>query len=332
MFMHSNIIMARRSNKIVARFGRALLSSSAVSSQLLEFPFARPHGADPPLEFAKLRKESPVSKVRIRETGAVSWLLTKHKDICNVLTDNVHFSKIRTREGFPELTKRGKLAAAAANPTFVDMDPPEHTKQRATVWPMMKPDYIESIRPMIQQVADENLKKMMSSPNSSADLVVDFALPMASTIIYKILGIPLADMQFFNEQNATRTNGSATAAAAAEANKAFVDRLKQIIETQVAAASSNKNEDTMINMMIHKQLKPGHMSLDEVVQVMFLMLVAGNATMVSMIALGVSTLLQHPQQLAELRANPSLMPNAVQEICRFHTASALATRKLLIHM
>lgn len=319
-------MFSRSSRLIVRSVGQ---SRTLASKKLLEFPFARPFGAEPPLEFAKLRKEAPVAQVTIRETGATAWLLTKHADICNVLTDNVHFSKIRTREGFPELTKGGKLAAASGKPTFVDMDPPEHTVQRATVWPMMCPEFVQTLRPMIKQIVDQNIKKMMSAPSGSADLVADFGLPVASTIIYKILGVPISEMAFFNEQNATRTNGSATSAAAAAANKAFVDHLQKVIESQIPAAADGK-DDTLIKMLINRQLNKGKMTLEEVVQVTFLMLVAGNATLVSMMALGVSTLLQHPSQLAELRANPALIPNAVQEICRFHTASALATRRIVI--
>jgi nitric oxide reductase len=64
------------------------------------------------------------------------------------------------------------------------------------------------------------------------------------------------------------------------------------------------------------------------VQIAFLLLVAGNATMVNMINLGVVTLLQYPEQLADLKADPGLAPAFVEELCRYYTASALATRRV----
>lgn len=77
-----------------------------------------------------------------------------------------------------------------------------------------------------------------------------------------------------------------------------------------------------------EQVKPGHLSRDDAVQVAFLLLVAGNATMVNMINLGVVTLLQHPEQLAELKKDSSLAKGFVEELCRFHQGSAMATRRV----
>lgn len=182
--------------------------------------------------------------------------------------------------------------------------------------------------PMIQEVTDTFIGEMMKSKEASVDLVSAFALPMASTIMYRILGIPTKDMAFLSTCNAVRTNGSSTATQASAAATEVVDYLKQLI---VSKAESPDGGNCLINTLINQQLKPKHIELDDLVQVVFLMLVAGNATMVSMIALGVSTFLQHPAQLAQLKADPSLYRNACEELCRLHTASALATRTFYKH-
>lgn len=293
-------------------------------SQLPHFPFKRPFGAEPPLEFAKLRKNSPVSKVAIVDEKTWAWLLTRHVDIRQVLSDNEHFSKIRTRPNFPELTAGGRIAAQSFRPTFVDMDPPEHTAQRGMVEPSICPAHTKAMLPMIQEITDKQIKEMMKSNEPSVDIVSSFALPMASTVMYRILGIPTKDMAYLSTCNAVRTNGSSTSAQASGAATEVVDYLKQLIVSKVEKPGSEKN---LINTLINEQLKLKKIELDDLVQVVFLMLVAGNATMVSMIALGVSTFLQHPDQLAQLKADPRLYKNAVEELCRFHTASALATRK-----
>eukprot|EP01032_Pedospumella_encystans_P015493 gene15493-17716_t len=217
-------------------------------------------------------------------------------------------------------------------PTFVDMDPPEHTVQRAMVSPMFSPEHVETLVPMIQEIANNRLKDLLASPSSKADIVAVFALPMVSEVMYRILGIPVKDMGYLSTCNAVRTNGSATAAQAATANQELVNYLTKLVETQanaVVSGAGRENAD-MISVLVREQLLPGHIELEDLVQVVFLLLVAGNATTVSMVALGVQTLLQYLDQLNELKDNPALMPNAVEELCRLHTASALATRRVTL--
>ena len=79
---------------------------------------------------------------------------------------------------------------------------------------------------------------------------------------------------------------------------------------------------------LHFQVKPGNLSQDDAVQIAFLLLVAGNATMVNMINLGVVTLFERPEQLKELQNDPGLAHNFVEELCRYHQGSAMATRRV----
>jgi nitric oxide reductase len=74
-------------------------------------------------------------------------------------------------------------------------------------------------------------------------------------------------------------------------------------------------------------VKPANIEKPDAVQIAFLLLVAGNATMVNVIALGVVPLAQHPEQLAQLKYNLSLAPQFIEELCRFHTASTLAMKR-----
>ena len=82
------------------------------------------------MEYAKLRSTEPVSRVELWD-GSHPWLVVKHQDITKVLTDD-RLSKQRQRPGFPEMSAGGK-EAAKSKPTFVDMDPPDHMKQRGMV-------------------------------------------------------------------------------------------------------------------------------------------------------------------------------------------------------
>ncbi|KAF2816401.1 cytochrome P450 55A1 [Mytilinidion resinicola] len=286
-----------------------------------KFPFARPAAAEPPVEYASLRATEPVSQVELWD-GSHPWLVVKYKDVCSVLTDQ-RLSKERTRPGFPEMSAGGK-AAAKNKPTFVDMDPPQHMQQRGMVAPIFTKERVENLRPHIQATVDRMLDAMVAARGENpVDLVEKLALPVPSYIIYGILGVPFEDLAYLTEQNAIRSNGSATATEASSANEELLNYLGKLVDQR----SSEPKED-LISKLDVEQVKPGHIDKSDAVQIAFLMLVAGNATMVNMINLGVVTLLQYPDQLADLKADPTLAKAFVEELCRFHTGSAMATRRV----
>ncbi len=164
------------------------------------FPFARPRAVDPAVEYAELRETNPVSQVELWD-GSHPFLIVKHKDITKVLTDD-RLSKQRQRSGFPEMAAGGK-EAAKNKPTFVDMDPPDHGKQRGMVASVFTQENVDKMRPHIQKTVDELLDTIVEARGDEpVDLVKHFALPVPSHIIYGILGVPFEDLEFLTHQNA----------------------------------------------------------------------------------------------------------------------------------
>jgi len=218
----------------------------------------------------------------------------------------------------------GGKAAAKNKPTFVDMDPPKHMQQRSMVEPIFTKENVEKMRPHIQKTVDNLLDAMLKKGGENpVDLVEKFALPVPSYIIYGILGVPFNDLEYLTQCNAIRSNGSATASEAANASQELLGYLEKLVDQR-----TRNPENDLISKLVVERLKTGQIDKSDAVQIAFLLLVAGNATMVNMIALGVVTLLQHPDQLKELKADPSLAKNFVEELCRFHTGSAMATRRV----
>jgi len=132
------------------------------------------------VEYAQLRRTERVSRVELWD-GTHPWLVVKHQDITKVLTDD-RLSKQRQRPGFPEMSAGGK-EAAKNKPTFVDMDPPDHMKQRGMVEPFFTKQSVDSLRPHIQATVDRLLDIMLKKGGKSPmDLIENFALPVPSYV------------------------------------------------------------------------------------------------------------------------------------------------------
>ncbi|KAJ9618995.1 hypothetical protein H2203_008811 [Taxawa tesnikishii (nom. ined.)] len=282
------------------------------NADLPHFPFARENGYEPSPVNARLRHDAPISKTKLFD-GSEAWMVMRHKDICTAL-DSDKLSADRRVDGYPEIHPGGSKAKES-NPTFVNLDDPEHAKQRAMLQSRFDPEAVEKMRPMMQETTNEILDELVKKggKDKPVDLIEEFATPLPTQIIYKMLGVPEKDVGELSTDSDVRTGTSRDAAESA--NKHLQEYMSKLVDQRI-----EKPEDDLISKLVVEQ--------DDITTLAFLVLTAGNAALINSIGLGVLTLLQHPDQLEELKRDPNLAPAVVNEVLRFHTASALNSRRV----
>jgi cytochrome P450 len=265
---------------------------------------------DPPPRYERLRNECPVSQVSMWD-GSKAWLITRQADVRAALTDE-RISANNLRPGFPEVSP-GAERFTQDTPTFVRMDPPEHTRLRGMINAEFTYKRAVAMRPQIQQIVDTCANDMLAK-SPPADLLTEFAQPIPSLVICLILGVPYEDREFFQRHATTFVTQGAGEAAIEAAGHELVRFLGELAESK-----ARKPADDLLSRLVVERERNGELTRDEVVAMAKLLLVAGHETTANSIALSVVALLYHSEQFAALRNDPSLIPGAVDELLRYLT-------------
>jgi len=264
---------------------------------------------DPPPQYERLRAEQPVSQVSMWD-GSKVWLVTRYEDVRAVLSDE-RFSGDNRRPGFPLFSARSENLTQN-DPAFVRMDSPEHDRLRGMVAAEFTSKRAAALRPQIQQIADRFADRMLAQ-SPPADLVTQFALPIPSAVICRILGVPYEDHGFFHTSTATMMEG-ADEVAIDVANEELSRFLAGVVESK-----ARRPADDLLSRLVVEQERRGRLTRDDVIGMARVLLVPGYETTSMQIALGMAALFYHPAQLAVLRDDPALIPGAVDELLRYLT-------------
>ncbi|MGW3866543.1 cytochrome P450 [Streptomyces sp. NPDC005047] len=270
------------------------------------FPQDRTCPYHPPAAYDPLRATRPLARVTLFD-GRPVWLVTGHTTARRLLADQ-RLSTDRTRDGFPATSAR-LTAVRGRSPALLGVDDPEHRAQRRMVIPEFTLKRAAAMRPRIQEIVDERLDAMIAR-GRSADLVPAFALPVPSMVICALLGVPYTDHDFFEEQSRLLLRGPRP-----EDTLEARDRLESYLGELVDRKRKEPGEG-LLDDLVRQQLSEGALDRDQLIAFAVILLVAGHETTANMISLGTFTLLRNPGRLAELRADPGLLPGAVEELMR----------------
>lgn len=282
------------------------------------YPMPRADVLHPPPEYGRLRAERPITKVTLDFDGSEVWLVTSYEDAKAILTD-ARFSSDFSTPGFP-----ARLTSQPPGPgTFIRMDPPDQTRLRRLLHPELSRRRVDALRPTVQQIVDE-LLDTMTAADPPADLIAQFALPLPSRVITLLLGVPYEDREFFH--HTTRVMGEQTTPP--DERLRVRNELKRYLEKLVAEKDADPGGDLLSRMC--RARREAEVSVEEVVGIATLLMVAGYETVANQIGVGTVALLQNPDLLADLRAHPEKIHAAVDELVRHQTVTDYGARRAAI--
>ncbi|MFJ9629900.1 cytochrome P450 [Streptomyces sp. NPDC101175] len=256
--------------------------------------------------YAMLRERGPVHLVRLPEPDQhhVTWLIVGHEEARAALADP-RLAKDGSKIGVTFLDEEliGKYLLAA--------DPPDHTRLRGLVTRSFTMRRVEELRPRVQQITDELLDAML--PLGRADLVESLSYPLPITVICELLGVPDMDRAEFRKLS-TEAVAPTSPGSEYDAFVRLAEYLGELIEAKRRAGPGGD----LLGDLIRTTAEDGdRLSPRELRGMAFVLLVAGHETTVNLLTSGIHALLTHPDQLAALRADMTLLDGAVEEMLRY---------------
>jgi len=284
--------------------------------------------ADPFPYYRRLREVAPAHRVKLPD-GKPAWLVTRYDDVVRVLTDE-RFSKdpfrVLSKEQLASSPRLERLLGPLLLPLarhMLNRDPPDHTRLRTLVTQAFSPRLVDRMRGRIQTLSDELLDRV--ERRGRMDLIADYALPIPTTVIAEMLGVPVADRHKFHRWSSAMLAAGATRFGLLRAMPSallFMRYIRRFIKIRRADL-----RDDLISALITAQEASERLNDDELLSMILLLIVAGHETTVNLIASGMLALLEHPDQLERLRNDPGLIKPAIEELLRFTAPVETATER-----
>jgi cytochrome P450 len=284
---------------------------------------SRDFKADPFPLYERLRREDPVVSVTIPD-GRRAWLVTRYDDVQMVLKDERFAKDRRNALSIDQQKKQPWMPAIfrALESNMLDSDEPHHRRLRGLVHKAFTPKRVEELQERIREIALELFEKI--ARRGHADFIQELALPLPLTVIMELLGIPLSDRERFQGwakkilRNPTKLNMMLALP--------YLLRMAYYFKALFAQRKKSPSND-LISALVQAREGDDALSEDELLSMVFLLLIAGHETTVNLLASGTLALLQNPEQRWRLQRDPSLSKLAVEELLRFTSPVETATER-----
>jgi cytochrome P450 len=265
-----------------------------------------------------MQAEDPVYKER-----HFGWVLTRYADVAAVLRASHSAHRPLEDEPVPKslhsIEDKIREVRRFQSLWMLYADPPQHTRLRALVGSAFTPRTVERLRARVQSIVDALLAD--ADKRGGIDVVRDLAYPLPTSVIAELLGLPTEDRDLLKRWSddiaagfflvITRDTLAAVERAFTSQNE-LADYLRQAVRER-----RRQPRGDLLSALVTAEDDGSLLSEDELLATCVLLLFAGHETTTNLIGNGMLALLEHPDQLRRLEADPDLLPNAVEELLRF---------------
>ncbi len=281
--------------------------------------------ADPYPYYARFRREAPV----FYAPKVDFWVVSRYEDILRIVKDPETFSNARVQEPLYPITPEAleKLKEGVrVKPTTSTADPPLHRRTRKHAARAFSAKRVAGLEGRIREVANGLIDRMIS--DGRADMVDRFAFPLPAYVVFGLIGYPEEDAEMLKEWCSDRLKLT-WGRPLPEEQLATVEKMSSFfayIENFVHRRAEDLRDDYTSDLLRIRAEDEENLSLEEVVSIDYSLSFAGHETTTNLILNGLRNLLSRPGLWKELREDPSLIPNAVEETLRRDT-SVVAWRR-----
>ena len=297
-------------------------TATQASTPLPFDPFSPEFARDPYPFYALCRENTPLLELPF------GWLVFRHADVTEILKDRRfghRYVETMSAAFGPELLEEPLYQMMRS--TMLIADPPDHTRLRGLVAKAFTARRVESMRPRIRQIVDELIDRV--EPEGGMDVVRQFAHALPVIVICDMLGIPESDRAMFLESSRVTgrvvdpTPMTPEEIARGNENTTFLfDYFGRLFDLR-----RREPGDDLCSALVAAEQDEGRLSALELAANVQLLFAAGHETTANLIGNGLLALHRHPDQLARLKAEPELMPNAIEELLRFDSSVQLTSRR-----
>ncbi|MBX3024007.1 cytochrome P450 [bacterium] len=282
-------------------------------------PFDPETRRDPGPIYARARREHPV----YRHPGLPIVSVFRYADAQAILRDPETWSS-----QFPP--PPGVDPERLPPPSMLGQDPPNHTRLRSLVSQAFTPRMIRRLEPRLHAIADELMTTALAQ--GEVDFVQAMTYPLPVIVIAEIIGVPAEERPQFKAWSDIAVAGLGTGLFAPP-DMARLEQVQAVLRemgayfTSLADARRLAPREDLLSGLVRAEVEGSRLSHAEMITMLVLLLVAGNETTTTLIGNAVLELLDHPDALARLRAEPELLPTAIEEVLRFSSPVQLDPRR-----